>query len=54
MTKQELLRIMRLLSSAETLLLYNGNQHLKEPERMAKLLEELSQCAEILEREILG
>lgn len=54
MTKQELLRLMRLLSGAETLLLYTGHQHLNERERMNKLLEELSQCTEILEREILS
>lgn len=53
MTKQELMRLIRLLSAAETLLLYTGHKHLNEREQMNKLLEELSQCAEILEREIL-
>lgn len=54
MTKPELLKIMRLLASMETLMLYSGRQHLNERQSLPDgLLEDLADCAEMLEREIL-
>lgn len=54
MTKPELLKLMRLLSGVESLLLYSGRQHLNERHSLPDyLLEELGDCAEMLECEIL-
>ena len=54
MTKPELLRLMRLLSGVESLLLYSGRQHLNERAHIPDyLLEEMANCSEILERAIL-
>lgn len=54
MTKLELLKLMRLLSGVESILLYSGRQHLHERHSLPDyLLEELGNCTEILEREIL-
>lgn len=54
MTKPELLKLMRLLSGVESLLLYSGRQHLNERTHIPDyLLEELGNCTEMLEREIL-
>lgn len=54
MTKPELLRLMRLLSGVESILLYSSRQHLNERASLPDyLLEELANCSEILEREIL-
>ena len=53
MTKQELMRLIRLLSGMESLMLYTGphlNQRAHIPDY---LLEELSALSEVLEREIL-
>ena len=54
MTKSELLRLLRLLSGLESLLIYNGrldpNQSAHIPDY---LLEELTAMSEVLEREIL-
>lgn len=53
MTKPELLRIMRLLSAAESLLRYKAHQELSDPQALGHFLAEIAQCTEILEREIL-
>lgn len=54
MTKPELLRLMRLLSSMETVLLFSGRQHLHAQQHIPdQLLKELTEMAELLEREIL-
>ena len=54
MTKQELMRLIRLLSGMETLMLYSGMQHLNQRAHIPDcLLEELTAMSEILEREIL-
>lgn len=54
MTKPELLKLMRLLSGVESLLLYSGRQHLNERAHIPDyLLEDLANCTEMLEREIL-
>ena len=54
MTKPELLKLMRLLSGVESLLLYSGRQHLNERAHIPDyLLEDLASCSEMLEREIL-
>lgn len=55
MTKPELLQLMRLLSGVESILLYSGRQHLNERHSLPDyLLEELGNCTEMLEREILA
>lgn len=54
MTKPELLKLMRLLSGVESLLLYSGRQHLNERTHIPDyLLEDLGNCTEMLECEIL-
>lgn len=54
MSKQEMLILMRLLSGLESILLYNGRQHLNERHSLPDyLLEDLASCVEMLEREIL-
>ncbi len=54
MTKPELLKLMRLLSGLESALLYGIGQHLNERHRVPDyLLEDLANCSEMLEREIL-
>ena len=54
MNKQECLRLLRLLSSLETLLLFSGRQHLGAQQHIPDcLLEELTAMSELLEREIL-
>ena len=54
MSKQEYLRLLRLLSSLETLLLYSGQQHQDAQRHIPDyLLEELTAMSELLEREIL-
>ena len=54
MTKPELLKLMRLLSGVESILLYSGRQHLNERAHIpGYLLEDLANCSEMLEREIL-
>lgn len=55
MTKLELLKLMRLLSGVESLLLYNGRQHLNERAALPEsLMREMAECTTILEREILA
>ena len=51
MTKQELLQLMRLLSALESALMYD----MKNSQRSIPdyLLEDISTCTEILEREIV-
>lgn len=53
MTKPELLKLMRLLSGMESLLLYGGRQPSERAHIPDYLLEELANCSEMLEREIL-
>ena len=54
MNKQEYLRLLRLLSSMETLLLFSGHQHQDAQQHIPNyLLEELTAMSELLEREIL-
>ena len=54
MAKAEYLRLLRLLSSLETLLLFSGQQHQDAQRRIPDcLLEELTTMSELLEREIL-
>lgn len=54
MTKPDLLKLIRLLSGVESLLLYSGRQHLNERAHIPDyLLEDLANCSEMLEREIL-
>ena len=54
MTKAEFLRLLRLLSSLETLLLFYGRQHQGAQQHIPDyLLEELTAMSELLEREIL-
>ena len=54
MNKQEYLRLLRLLSGLETLLLFAGRQHLIAQQHIPDcLLEELTAMSELLEREIL-
>lgn len=54
MTKSEYLRLLRLLSSLETLLLFSGRQNLHAQQHIPDhLLEELTAMSELLEREIL-
>lgn len=50
MTKEEMLRIMRLLSGMESLMYYKAPELTKLPEY---LLEDVDACVKILEREIL-
>lgn len=55
MTKRESLKLMRLLSGVESLLLYNGKQHLNERAALPEsLMREMAECTTILEREILA
>lgn len=55
MTKPDLIRIMRLLSGLESILLFSGAQHLHQRAHIPDyLLEELTALTEVLEREILG
>lgn len=55
MTKPELLKLMRLLSGVESLLLYSGRQHLNERAALPEsLMREMAECTTILEREILA
>ena len=54
MNKQEYLRLLRLLSSLETLLLFSGRQHQNAQQHIPDyILEELTALSESLEREIL-
>ena len=54
MSKPELLRLMRLLSGMESLMLFSGVQHLNHRMHIPDyLLEELTSMSELLEREIL-
>ena len=54
MTKHELIRLMRLLSGMESILLFPGKQHLNQRDHIPDyLLEELTALTEVLEREIL-
>ena len=54
MTKPELIRLMRLLSGMESILLFSGMQHLNQRAHIPDyLLEELTALTEVLEREIL-
>ena len=54
MIRQEYLRLLRLLSSLETLLLFSGRQHQGAQQHIPDyLLEELITMSELLEREIL-
>ena len=54
MTKPELLRLMRLLSGMESILLFSGTQHLNQRVHIPDhLLEELTELTEVLETEIL-
>lgn len=54
MTKPELLKLMRLLSGLESILLYSGRQHLNERAHIPDyLLEDLASCSEMLELKIL-
>lgn len=50
MTKQELLQLMRLLSALESALMYDQQAKTKIPDY---LLEHITTCTEVLEREIL-
>jgi hypothetical protein len=50
MNKQELLKLMRLLSALESILLYAPTVNTRIPDY---LLENLSECTEVLEKEIL-
>ena len=54
MTKPELIRLMRLLSGMESILLFSGVQHLNQRAHLPDyLLEELTALTDVLEREIL-
>ena len=54
MTKPELIRLMRLLSGMESILLFSGGQHLNQRAHLPDyLLEELTALTGVLEREIL-
>ena len=54
MTKPELIRLMRLLSGMESILLFSGMQHLNQRAHIPDYLsEELTALTEVLEREIL-
>ena len=54
MSKSELIRLLRLLSGMESLMLYSGMQHLNQRAHIPDyLLEELTALSELLEREIL-
>lgn len=54
MTKAEFLRLLRLMSSLETLLLFSGRKHQDAQQHIPDyLLEELTAMSELLEREIL-
>lgn len=54
MTKPELIRLMRLLSGMESILLFSGMQHLNQRAHLPDYLsEELTALTEVLEREIL-
>lgn len=54
MTKPELIRLMRLLSGMESILLFSGMQHLNQRAHIPDyLLEELTALTKVLEREIL-
>ena len=50
MSKQELIKLMRLLSALESALLYDQANRPRVPDY---LLEDLENCTEVLEREIL-
>ena len=50
MTKPELLKLMRLLSALESALMYDQQTKTRIPDY---LLEDITACAEILEREII-
>lgn len=50
MNKQELLKLMRLLSALESILLYAPTTNTRIPDY---LLEDLTACTEVLEKEIL-
>ena len=53
MTKPELLKLMRLLSGVESILLYSGRQPSERAHIPDYLLEDLAECSGMLEREIL-
>ena len=54
MSKSDLLRLLRLLSGMESLMLYSGMQHLNQRAHIPDyLLDEIVAVVEILEREIL-
>ena len=54
MSKSDLLRLLRLLSGMESMMLYNGMQHLNQRAHIPDyLLGELTALSELLEREIL-
>lgn len=54
MSKSDLLRLLRLLSGMESLMLYSGMQHLNQRAHIPDyLLEELIALSELLEREIM-
>lgn len=54
MSKSDLLRLLRLLSGMESMMLYNGMQHLNQRAHIPDyLLEELTALSELLESEIL-
>lgn len=50
MTKQEMFRLMRVISALESILIYDLNNKSRVPDY---LLEDITSCVEILEREIL-
>ena len=50
MTKPELLKVMRLLSALESALMYDAKNSPRLPDY---LLDDITACTEILEREIL-
>jgi hypothetical protein len=50
MTKPELLQLMRLLSALESALMYDRTNNSRIPDY---LLEDITSCTEILERELL-
>lgn len=50
MSKQELIKLMRLLSALEYALFFDQSSRVSVPDY---LLEDLESCAEVLEREIL-
>ena len=54
MSKSDMIRLLRLLSGMESLMLYNGMQHLNQRAHIPDhLLEELTALSELLEQEIL-